>query len=111
MEGLFLYRKGAVGEELFAVLFVIALIFVFVVSVIGVYANYVQMQETISSSRIASSIVEGIFFNNSGTIAEGCSQINMEYGNLEDVKVEVLYWKDGQEQNCTAGSIAPELSQ
>jgi len=98
--------KGEVGEELFAVIFIIALIFVFIMSVLGVYSNYLKLQETISSSRIASEIAEGIFFGNAGVMSEAaCLDLNKTYGNLTGVRIDILYRRENGLKNCSAGAV------
>ncbi|MEM5804232.1 MAG: hypothetical protein QXU82_00030 [Candidatus Aenigmatarchaeota archaeon] len=99
--------KGELGEEVFAVIFIIALIFVFIMSVLGAYTNYLNMQETISSGRIASELAESMFFSNQGIITEeACQSLNRTYGNLSNVRIDILYRQENGLKNCSAGSVA-----
>ena len=104
--------KGELGEEVFAVIFIIALIFVFIMSVLGVYTNYLAMQQTIASSRIASELAESVFFSNAGVVSEAwCQDLNRTYGNLSDVRIDILYRQENGLKNCSAGSVTEGGSQ
>jgi len=93
--------KGDIGEELFASLFVIFLVFAFIFSAIGVYSNFVEGQSTLYAERTASSLAERFYFENNGHITESeCKNIQNTYGSLNNTAIRIVYWKDDVEYSC-----------
>lgn len=103
------HSKGIVGEELFATLIVIILIFVFVFSVNGIYDKYIQGQNLLYSERFASSLAERIYFDNNGIISEGSCQSILKKYNLTDVGIKITYYKNGA-QECGFSNFAGDNS-
>ena len=93
--------KGDVGEELFATFFVIALVFIFLFSAIGVYSNFMVGQAQLYAERSASAVAERIFFDNDGQMTETeCQNINTAYGSMNNTAVRITYWKSDTEYKC-----------
>ena len=106
---MFRRSKGIVGEELFATLIVIVLIFVFVFSIVGIYNKYIGGQQFLYNERVASSIAERIYFDNNGVIAEGsCESILSKYG-FQNITKTITYYKDGQ-KTCSSGILTAQVS-
>ncbi len=106
---MFRLSKGIVGEELFATLIVIILIFVFVFSVNGIYDKYIQGQNLLYYERFATSLAERIYFDNNGVIAESACQNIVNKYNLTDVSVNITYFRDGI-KNCGIANANPGVS-
>jgi hypothetical protein len=98
--------KGEAGEELFASFFVIALVFVFVFSAIGVYGKFMEGQTQLYAERSASSVAEKLFFDSNGylTLAD-CASINRTYNAMNNTALSITYWKNDAEQSCASGGL------
>jgi hypothetical protein len=98
--------KGEAGEELFATFFVIALVFVFIFSAIGVYGKFMEGQTQLYAERSASAVAERIFFGNSGLMAETeCQNISAAYGSMNNTALRITYWKGDTEYRCETRSL------
>jgi len=101
MHAVSLRLKGEAGEELFATFFVIVLVFVFLFSAIGVYANFIGGQTQLYAERSASSLAEKVFFDNSGLLSKAdCDGIGVKYGSMNNTAVRVTYWVGGVKTFC-----------
>lgn len=82
--------KGMVGEDLFVVIFIIILMFVFFAALNQTYFNYLNVQEMVERTRVASAISWLIYFKNNGTIREP-----IDCDGFEWKKTYVLFYKQG----------------
>ncbi|MEM5814288.1 MAG: hypothetical protein QXD77_00535 [Candidatus Aenigmatarchaeota archaeon] len=100
------HLKGEAGEELFASFFVIALVFVFTFSAIGVYGNFMEGQAQLYAERSASSVAEKLFFDNNGYLTlSDCSNLNRTYNAMNNTAIAIIYWEGGLEKRCASGSL------
>jgi hypothetical protein len=98
--------KGEAGEELFATFFVIALVFVFIFSAIGVYGKFMEGQTQLYAQRSASSVAEKIYFDGNGVIAlSDCQAINRTYNSMNNTALTIIYWNGNVEKKCASGSL------
>jgi|GEM_PF-5646351 len=98
--------KGEAGEELFATFFVIALVFVFIFSVIGVYSNFMGGQAQLYAERAASGIAERIYFDSGGYLTvPACQALGQSYNAMNNTAVKITYREGGTEKNCAFGSL------
>lgn len=101
-----MFLKGEAGEELFASFFVIALVFVFVFSAIGVYGKFMEGQASLYAERSASSVAEHIYFDSNGYLTlSDCANINRTYNAMNNTAIKIIYWKNDVEQSCASGML------
>lgn len=98
--------KGEAGEELFASFFVIALVFVFIFSAMGVYSNFIEGQTALYAERSSSSLAERLYFENSGYMSEtDCQNLQNLYGALNNTALRITYWKNDVKYTCETRTL------
>jgi hypothetical protein len=79
-------------EDVPAAMFTIVLIFIFIISTLMLYSNYLSQVGMIEQKRVASSVAEKIFFDSGGVISglEG-------FDNSTGIRVKLINLETGSE--------------
>ncbi|MEM5772472.1 MAG: hypothetical protein QXO19_03280 [Candidatus Aenigmatarchaeota archaeon] len=96
------FHKGLIGEDIFATIFVIILIFVLIISINNIYVTYLNFQDIFERDRTAFSIAKYIYLTNNGVIdiqkISNCNNWNYE-------KVYIEFYVDGIKKNSCPSNI------
>ncbi|HLC51111.1 MAG TPA: hypothetical protein VJH90_01920 [archaeon] len=69
--------KGIIGEDIFATMVMMLLIFFFVLSLTDTYSKYLNLQDQIDRERRAAGTAEWIFFSNDGILDKSRVSCNL----------------------------------
>ena len=81
-------RKGVVGEDLPAIIFIIILVMFFIFSVFNLYSDYFGELDLIENERIANSVANKLFLESGGVVDDPENFVLFDKANILVINLE-----------------------